>query len=230
MACRGRPGFLAPGSAPLPGRLRRGSRPSERFKYWKCHAALHALVAPGVARAGPSGRPAARLRRWDGIEGDPADLPERGAMPLTGREIERIDRPRGSFSIHSPKFWLFSWVSVSSCDAPFEIGLETAISGHSVLVGLMGFRYLPPRTGSGPTFPRFSIQEVRMATKKAPAKKKPLEMLLVQSKVKEYVRGQEMMCSSDLIESLNEEIGRLLDRAVQRAQDNGRKTARASDV
>ena len=67
-----------------------------------------------------------------------------------------------------------------------------------------------------------------MATKKK--KKEPLEMLLVQSKVKEYVRGQEMMCSSDLIEALNEEIGRLLDRAVERAQENGRKTARASDV
>lgn len=69
-----------------------------------------------------------------------------------------------------------------------------------------------------------------MATKKTNTKKKPLEMLVVQSKVKEYVRGQDMMCSSDLIEALNEEIGRLLDRAVQRAQDNGRKTARASDI
>ncbi|MEL6187107.1 MAG: hypothetical protein AAFU79_20975 [Myxococcota bacterium] len=69
-----------------------------------------------------------------------------------------------------------------------------------------------------------------MATKKTTAKKKPMEMLLVQSKVKEYVRGADMMCSSDLIEALNEEIGRLLDRAVQRAQENGRKTARASDV
>lgn len=68
-----------------------------------------------------------------------------------------------------------------------------------------------------------------MATKKN-TKKKPLEMLLVQSKVKEYVRGSDMMCSSDLIEALNEEVGRLLDRSVQRAQENGRKTARASDV
>jgi histone H3/H4 len=72
--------------------------------------------------------------------------------------------------------------------------------------------------------------EVWMANKKTAAKKKPVEMLLVQSKVKEYVREHEMMCSSDLIEALNEEVGRLLDRSVQRAQDNGRKTARASDV
>lgn len=69
-----------------------------------------------------------------------------------------------------------------------------------------------------------------MANKKTTTKKKPLDMLLVQSKVKDYVRGQEMMCSSDLIEALNDEIGRLLDRAVQRAKDNNRKTARASDV
>ena len=73
-------------------------------------------------------------------------------------------------------------------------------------------------------------EEVRMANKKTTTKKKPLDMLLVQSKVKDYVRGQEMMCSSDLIEALNDEIGRLLDRAVQRAKDNNRKTARASDV
>lgn len=71
-----------------------------------------------------------------------------------------------------------------------------------------------------------------MASKKkaaAPAKK-PKEMLLVQSKVKEYVRGQEMMCASDLIDALNDQVAALLDRAVERANLNGRKTARASDV
>lgn len=66
--------------------------------------------------------------------------------------------------------------------------------------------------------------------KKAAAAKKPKEMLLVQSKVKEYVRSNEMMCSSDLIEKLNDEVAALLDKAVERATANGRKTARASDV
>lgn len=68
-----------------------------------------------------------------------------------------------------------------------------------------------------------------MAKKKA-ATKKPKEMLLVQSKVKDYVRSQDMMCSSDLIDALNEQVGGLLDKAVARATANGRKTARAGDV
>jgi hypothetical protein len=70
-----------------------------------------------------------------------------------------------------------------------------------------------------------------MATKKkAPAPKKPKEMMLVQSKVKEYVRGQDMNCASDLVDALNEQVALLLDRAVTRAKENGRKTTRASDV
>lgn len=67
-----------------------------------------------------------------------------------------------------------------------------------------------------------------MAKKKAA--KKPREMMLVQSKVKEYVRGSEMMCSGELIEALNEVVGDLLDRAVSRADGNGRKTVKAQDI
>ena len=67
-----------------------------------------------------------------------------------------------------------------------------------------------------------------MAKKKAA--KKPREMMLVQSKVKEYVRGSEMMCSGELIEALNEVVGDLLDRAVARADGNGRKTVKAQDI
>ncbi len=69
-----------------------------------------------------------------------------------------------------------------------------------------------------------------MAGKKKAGGKKPKEMLLVQSKVKEYVRSHDMMCSSDLVEALNEYVAWLLDKAVERAGANGRKTARASDV
>ncbi|MEM7677840.1 MAG: hypothetical protein AAF449_17725 [Myxococcota bacterium] len=67
-----------------------------------------------------------------------------------------------------------------------------------------------------------------MAKKKAA--KKTREMMLVQSKVKEYVRGSEMMCSGELIEALNEVVGDLLDRAVARADGNGRKTVKAQDI
>ena len=61
-------------------------------------------------------------------------------------------------------------------------------------------------------------------------KKKEQEMLLVQSKVKDVIRGHDMMCSSDLLEELNGMVHWMLGRAVERAGANGRKTARASDV
>lgn len=67
-----------------------------------------------------------------------------------------------------------------------------------------------------------------MAKKKVA--KKEREMLLVQSKVKDYIRGNNMMCASDLLDALNNNVCGLLDRAVQRAGSNGRKTARAADV
>ena len=61
-------------------------------------------------------------------------------------------------------------------------------------------------------------------------KKKERDMLLVQSKVKDVIRGNEMMCSSDLLDQLNENVHWMLERAVERAGSNGRKTARASDI
>ncbi len=62
------------------------------------------------------------------------------------------------------------------------------------------------------------------------AASKAKEMLLVQSKVKDYIRGRDMMCSSDLVEALNDHVSVLLDRAVERANSNNRKTARAADI
>ena len=71
-----------------------------------------------------------------------------------------------------------------------------------------------------------------MAPKKKPqtAGKKPKEMLLVQSKVREYIRDQDKQCATDLIDALNDQVGALLDAAVRRAEANGRKTARACDI
>ncbi|CAN0519902.1 unnamed protein product [Laminaria digitata] len=60
--------------------------------------------------------------------------------------------------------------------------------------------------------------------------KKEREMLLVQSKVKEFIREHDMMCASDLTEALNEAVSVILEKAVERAGANGRKTARASDI
>lgn len=72
-----------------------------------------------------------------------------------------------------------------------------------------------------------------MANKKKAAvvaAKKPKEMLLVQSKVKEYIRAQDKQCASDLIEALNDRVAQILDEAVKRAAENGRKPARSYDV
>lgn len=68
-----------------------------------------------------------------------------------------------------------------------------------------------------------------MDTKK-PGKKEERELLLVQSKVKDYIRSKDLMCSSDLIDALNDEVYALLDKASVRTTENGRKTARGSDI
>lgn len=64
----------------------------------------------------------------------------------------------------------------------------------------------------------------------AKKKKNDLPVFVVQSKVKEYIREYDMMCASDLTEALNESIGELLDRALERTAANNRKTARAADI
>jgi histone H3/H4 len=66
-----------------------------------------------------------------------------------------------------------------------------------------------------------------MAKKKA-AKSK--EVLCVGSKVKEHIRSKDMMCSADVLEAVNDCIHGCLDRAVCRAEANGRKTVQARDL
>lgn len=69
-----------------------------------------------------------------------------------------------------------------------------------------------------------------MAQKKKKTAKKPKEMLLVQSKLKEYVRSEGLNCAGDLADAVNEAVYGILDAAIRRAGANGRKTARADDV
>ena len=66
-----------------------------------------------------------------------------------------------------------------------------------------------------------------MAKKKAGKSK---EVLCVGSKVKEYIRSKDMMCSADVLEALNSCIHCCLDQAVCRAEANGRKTVQARDL
>ncbi|MBP9886992.1 MAG: hypothetical protein KBF93_11895 [Leptospiraceae bacterium] len=54
-------------------------------------------------------------------------------------------------------------------------------------------------------------------------------ILIVSSKVKEYIKSKELMTSSDVVEGLNEKVYRLIDEAIERTKSNKRSTVRASD-
>ena len=62
------------------------------------------------------------------------------------------------------------------------------------------------------------------------AKCKSKEMVLVGTKVKGFIRSKEMMCSAEVLEALNCCVYCCLEKAVQRAKDNGRKTVQAKDI
>ena len=62
------------------------------------------------------------------------------------------------------------------------------------------------------------------------AKKKNREaILVVGSKVKEVVKGNNMQSSGELIEAISNKVHELVEAACKRAGDNGRKTVRAHD-
>jgi len=56
------------------------------------------------------------------------------------------------------------------------------------------------------------------------------ESLVVQSKVKEAVKGLELRMDSNLPEALNEKIAAMLGEAAARAKQNGRGTLRPYDL
>ena len=56
------------------------------------------------------------------------------------------------------------------------------------------------------------------------------ESLIVQSKVKEAVKGLELRMDSSLPDALNEKISALLQDAATRAKENGRGTLRPYDL
>jgi len=56
------------------------------------------------------------------------------------------------------------------------------------------------------------------------------EMLLVGSKVKQFIKNQGLMTSGELLEALNGCIYCCLERACSRAKANGRKTVKGQDV
>lgn len=65
--------------------------------------------------------------------------------------------------------------------------------------------------------------------KKKKAAKKPAEVLLVGSKVKQAIKDAGCNTGGDAIDGLNGWVHWLIDQATQRAAANGRKTVRAHD-
>jgi len=62
--------------------------------------------------------------------------------------------------------------------------------------------------------------------------KKKLEPLYVKSKIREYLKGKGCNTSSSVIDGdkLNARIVEILDRAIDRAKKNGRKTVKPRDI
>ncbi len=54
------------------------------------------------------------------------------------------------------------------------------------------------------------------------------ELIVVRSKIKEYAKG--MNISGDFAEALSAEVIKLIERAVERAKANGRKTLKPQDI
>lgn len=64
----------------------------------------------------------------------------------------------------------------------------------------------------------------------AKSKRKSVGTLVVQSKVKDYVREGGFRVGGDFVDALSEEIEILLDAAMDRAATNKRQTLRAGDL
>ena len=66
--------------------------------------------------------------------------------------------------------------------------------------------------------------------KKAAKKAGKGEVLVVASKVRQFVRGKDVNMSSEVIGALNDAVQDLLAKAVKRTVENKRKTLRPQDL
>lgn len=62
------------------------------------------------------------------------------------------------------------------------------------------------------------------------AKKKEKEVLVVASKVRDYVKNSDCNTSGEFIGELSNTVYCAIDKAISRAQGNNRKTVQAKDV
>ena len=56
------------------------------------------------------------------------------------------------------------------------------------------------------------------------------EILVVASKVRDYVKNSGCNTSGEFISELSDVVHCIIDKAIGRAQDNGRKTVQAKDA
>lgn len=56
------------------------------------------------------------------------------------------------------------------------------------------------------------------------------ETLVVVSKIKEYVKTKGCQTSETAVDALSDAVRELLDKAVERAKDNGRQTVKDRDI
>jgi histone H3/H4 len=56
------------------------------------------------------------------------------------------------------------------------------------------------------------------------------EMLVVGTKVKNYIKSKGVMSAAEVLDALNCTVYCLLDKAVERAKENGRKTVQGRDI
>ena len=56
------------------------------------------------------------------------------------------------------------------------------------------------------------------------------DVLVVQSKVKEYIKGKGCQTSATAIDALSIKVKQLLDEAVERAKSNNRATVKDRDI
>lgn len=61
-------------------------------------------------------------------------------------------------------------------------------------------------------------------------KKDASGLLIVQSKVRDLIREREMRTSDEFISALSEHVRGAVEKAVQRAKENGRSTLRPADL
>jgi hypothetical protein len=74
-----------------------------------------------------------------------------------------------------------------------------------------------------------ATRSAKKATKKAVAAATGGNVV-VASKVKEAIRGQDVRMSAEFVDALNEHVNEVIARATERAKGNGRSTVRPGDL